>query len=205
MINLWELIAADSNQMSESPPPETPHTILDHSKMCFETLMRLYYLRHGFEAADLFSMHYLTVLSFMSVAKLKTLASSATPSLAAVDDARATLILAAKGLRDQGQNYYLSHTMYHLVRSQASSEDAELMLKFVHVRKEESEAWQLRSRHVQSQFPVNIIQITEDPENKRLSNMIKQYADMALESASQMSSSESESESSPRVTRRRKQ
>jgi len=31
---------------------------------------------------------------------------------------------------------------------------------------------------------VNIVKITEDPENKRLSNLIKQYADVALESTS---------------------
>jgi len=143
--------------------------------------MRLYYLRHGFEAPDMPIMLSLVVLSSMSMAELKNLtASSATSSLAAIDDVRSTLFLAAKGLHDQGRNYYMSQAIYNLAQSQMNSEDAELMWKFVDAKKEGREAQQLRAKHVQSQFPVNIVKITaEGPERQRLSNMIKEYSDMA--------------------------
>lgn len=58
-----------------------------------------------------------------------------------------------------------------------SSEDVELMEKFVQVRKEDSEARKLRANHLQSQLPMNVVNITEDVEINRFSNLIKQYAD----------------------------
>jgi hypothetical protein len=191
LLNLWELLVDDADPIPEHPPPDTPHGFLSHSKVCFETLIRLYYLRHGFDVADVFFMHYLEVLSFTSMAALKTLTFSATSSLAAIEDARATLILAAKGLRDQGRNYYLSETMYYIVESRMSPEDAELMWKFVHARKEDNLARRLRARHLHSQIPVDVVKITEHPDNKLLSYLMKQYADMSLESTSESSDSTS--------------
>jgi len=191
MLNLWELLVAEADPILEP----SIHEGLAHSKMCFETLLRLYYLRHGFEAMDVFIIHCLQVLSFMSVATLKTLPSSSTASFlaAAADDVRATLILTAKGLCDQGRNYYLSETIYYVVESRLSPEDAELMRKFVHIRKEDSEARHQRARHLQSQILVDVVKITEHPENKSLSNLINQYADMALEPTSPAESSDSKS------------
>lgn len=42
-----------------------------HSKMCIETILRLYYLRHGFRTSSAFLAHSLTVLAFMAHAQLK--------------------------------------------------------------------------------------------------------------------------------------
>lgn len=178
MAKLWELVVTDADPIPEFPAPGTPHAVLAHSKMCIETLMRLYYLRHGFETADVLLTHYLSALSTRCVNALKTLTlSSTTSSLTAADDARATLILSAKGLRDQGRSYPLSETLYHVVEKRMSSEDVELMEKFVQVRKEDSEARKLRANHLQSQLPMNVVNITEDVEINRFSNLIKQYAD----------------------------
>ena len=94
-----------------------------------------------------------------------------------IEDVRATLVLTTKGLHDQGRSYYLSESVYRLVIGQMSSEDAELMGKFVHVREEDSEVRQLRASHLKNQLPVNVMNITEDAEINRLSNLIKQYAD----------------------------
>ena len=190
MTNLLELLVTDADPILEPPPLDTPRAALAHSKMCFETLARLYYLRHGFERTDALIGHLLTALSFMFMGKLKILASSSTSaSLMEVNDARATLILAAKGLHDQGQNYYVCRTIYDAIESQVSSEDAELMWKFVHVRKEDRRARQLRARYLQSQYPVHFGKITETPK-KNLSDLFKECADMAPESASQAESSD---------------
>lgn len=189
LASLLELLVADADPILDPPPPDTPHAALAHSRMCFETLARLYYLRHGFEATDALAGHLLTALSFMFIGKLKTLASSSTnSSLMEVNDVRATLILAAKSLHDQGQNYYVCRTIYHTIESQVSSEDAELMSKFAHVRKEDSKARQLRASYLQSQFPVGVAKITDSPK-KHLGDLVKEYADMAPESTSQAESS----------------
>src|SRR2546430_16770231 len=100
MLSLWELLVADTDPILEHSPPNTPQAALTHAKMCFETLLRLYYLHHGFETVNIFFTHFLMVQAFASVATLNAQTiSSATPS---IDDVRATLILAAKSLCDQG-------------------------------------------------------------------------------------------------------
>ena len=73
--------------------------------------------------------------------------------------------------------------MYNVIASQVtqvSSEDAELIWKFVYGEKEDSEARQLRARHSQDQFTANIVKMKKDPENKRMNNLMKQYVDRAL-------------------------
>ena len=174
MLNLLGLLVADDDPILERPPPDTPHAALDHAKMCFEALIRLYYLRHGSEAASIFFVHFLQFISFTYTATLKNLTFSTATSSA--DDVRAALILAAKCLSDQGRNYYVSETIYYAVQSQMDSEDAELMSKFVNARKEDIEARQRRARHLQSHIPAEIVKITGHPENKLLSNLMKQYA-----------------------------
>ena len=193
MINLLELLVHHAVSI---PGLENPRILLSNCKVCLETLMRLYYLRHGFEASDTPILRSLVTLSLMSIAELKALTSSSTTSsLAAIDDVRATLILAAKGLHDQGRNYYVSQILYRITQKQMSPEDAKLMWKFVGVRTEESEAEQLRANHVKSQFPVNIVKITDDPGTQRLGDMMKKFSEIARESSAVSESSETESDS----------
>ena len=171
LIKLWELVVADTDPIPESASPGTPHAVLAHSKICFETLIRLYYLRHGFETAEVLLTHYLSALSTWSMHALNALTlSSATSSLVMVDDTRATLILAAKGLSDQSQSYYLSHKVYRVAEKRMSTEDTELIGKFIHIRKEDDEAKQLREGHL----PMNGM---KDEEIDRMSNLIRHYAD----------------------------
>lgn len=177
MMNLCQRLVDSADPI---PGLENPRALLANSEAYFETLMRLYYLRHGFEAPDMPIMQDLVVFSYMAMTKMKSLtSSSATSSLAVIGDARATLILAAKGLHDQGHNYYMSRVMYDIFQKQMSSEDAELMGRFVDEKKEEREVEQLRTKHMQSQSTVNIVKRTKDSEMQRLSNMVKEYADMA--------------------------
>lgn len=186
MLNLWKL-----DPVLE-PPLDSPHTGIVHIKMCFETLIRLYYLRHGSEAPNIAFAHYLQILSFMSISTLKTQTFPST-SLAAIDDVRATLILTAKGLSDQGRNYYLSETIFYIIEDQMSSEDTELLRKFVHVRKEDNEARWQRAKHSQSQIPLDVVKITEHPEDKLLGDLALRLVDKSSESTSPAKPSDTES------------
>ncbi|KAF2096473.1 nitrate assimilation regulatory protein nirA [Rhizodiscina lignyota] len=180
MINLCELLVSLSDKFAAGPL-QSPHSVLEHSKICFETLIRLYYLRHGFESSDTYMAHSLTVMAFMALSQLKQLASSSDPlSMLKREDARASLILAAKGLSDQGRNYYFPYTLFHVVKAATESEDLELLYKSVNLRKENTGWDKLRAKHVQAQYPCNILSITDFREEQRLSNLIKEYADLAL-------------------------
>lgn len=157
---------------------------LSHSRICFETVMRLYYLRHGFSSADCYMAHDLAVLGFMALGKLKDAGGIQN------EDLRSTLLLAAKGLGDQGRNYYLPFTLFHVINGQMSEEDTALLHQFMTSWKEDGNLKQVRARHVQAQYPCDIVKITNYPDSKRLGNLIKQYADLAISEAQSPSASE---------------
>lgn len=129
---------------------------------------------------------FLAVFAFIALAQLKALTySPAGPSSATtLEDVRSSLILAAKGLHDQGQNYYLLYTIFHVVQNSMDDDDRDLMRRYVFVEGEDDQAKQLRTKRVLSQYPVSITRITDDPESQRLGNLIQKYADVAVDQQS---------------------
>ena len=130
-----------------------PLELLAESKRSFETILRLYYLRHGFEHSDLYITHGLNVLTNMALARIK---SATKPSNQELDDARSTLLLAAKGLNEQGKNYYLTYILFRLLVQEMDPADVNVMKTFLSLRRDDSEADRLRTKHVHAQYLVNI-------------------------------------------------
>lgn len=81
-------------------------------------LLRLYYLRHGFSHADVYLVSPLSKLGFMALQSLST-----SQTHADLDYARSTLFLALQGLREQGCSFYISRTMYYILRQQLRPEE----------------------------------------------------------------------------------
>jgi hypothetical protein len=194
MINLCEVLIHDGEPSIVHTELEDPHDELAHSSICFETLTRLYYLRHGFEIADAYMTHNLTVLAFMT---LNRMTQSSQPAESgkhpSEEDKRSTLILAAKGLDDQGKSYYLPYTLLHAVQKQMKSEDVDVLCRFVHRQRDKLLSGPLRARYVHAQYPVNIVDMTEHPDDKRLGSLIQEYANLAIEERSTSSGSEASS------------
>lgn len=180
MITMCEIVIADTSLATTAEPPlNDPHAILAHSRVCFETLIRLYYLRHGFEGADIYFTHQLALLAWRSQTSLQAL-SAAGPS-SDLEDVRSTLILAVKGLHAQGKNYYFSQTVFWAVFRGMSAADAELMYKYAEIRKEDATIGRLRAKHVQTQYPCVVMDKSGHPEKQRLGDMMQQYAHLQLQ------------------------
>ncbi|RFN54940.1 nitrate assimilation regulatory protein nira [Fusarium flagelliforme] len=184
VINLCELLVASAKESEASRTSEEILAQLSHSRICFETIMRLYYLRHGFASADTYIAHDLAVLAFMALGKLKD--GGGAPK----EDSRSTLLLAAKGLGDQGRNYYFPFTLFHVINGEMSEEDTALLYQFMTSWKDDGVSKQVRAKHVQAQYPCDIVKITNYPDSKRLGNLIKQYADLAISEAQSPTNSE---------------
>jgi len=151
--------------------------------------VRLYYLGHGFETADTFLTHHLTVLAFASLGKLKAASPTATasapegaehvadiPGGLSVDDIGSTPPLAAEGLNDQRRSYYLSYALFHVIRAQMDQRDIDVLYQFINTRLEASDVGQLRIRHVRARYPVDIVRMIDNFESKRLENIINEFA-----------------------------
>jgi hypothetical protein len=171
MIQLCEFLQANPEPTDTEFSQQEIKDHLKRSRVCFETIMRLYYVRHGFEGADSYITYDLAVLAFIAQANLKalrssidaqpmsnTMSASSTPysHLSDLDDTRATLFLAAKGLHLQGKSYPLPRTLFHVVQSMRP-EDAAMMYRYADIRPESSAVEALRAEYARSQYPVLIV------------------------------------------------
>jgi hypothetical protein len=184
---------------------------LEKSRACFEAITRLYYLRHGYEYSDAFMGHALTVLSFMAISKVaaaqqqqqqhqqqkqqqqqqqqqqqhsRESTSSSHPQqqdLKFLDVARSTLILGAKGLSEQARNYYMPFTVLHLVLKNMTPQDLDILYTLANVRRESVGMSQERAKHVQALYPIEVVSMVNHPEKKRMGDLIREYAGLALE------------------------
>ncbi len=92
---------------AETDQDPSPQQIVTEARKHLQTLVRLYYLRHGFDAMDLFICIPLVLIGFQSLDAI----NEQTPSLE-LETLRSTLILAAKGLDSQRRSHYLSEALF---------------------------------------------------------------------------------------------
>lgn len=167
-----------------------PLEIVSHANYRIETLIRLNYLRHGFGYYDPFLLTLLITISFGTQAALeaaKSSPSSRDPSHASVEEIRSTLILCAKGLYDQGHNYYVGQVLFRLFLGRTSAAEVELLKAFMpssHLERDQG----LPPERVRSEWPLPIIKIDEDPRTSKLETLVKEYQRLALDSEEDLSS-----------------
>jgi hypothetical protein len=91
-----------------------------------ESLLRIYYLRHGFEAYDSMLLVHLVHLANVTLTRIAMIERS--PSLREtsgedIETLRSTLILCLKGLHDQSKNFYLSGVVFDVMKNRLSAEN----------------------------------------------------------------------------------
>jgi hypothetical protein len=159
-------------------------------KTSFETIIRLYYLRHGFETPDVLLTLFLSSLAFISIDRLKpysAMARDAGPQSSSdalsnpiKEEVWSTLILAQKGLTEQGQSYYLPQTVSHLVLRNFDEDLASLLRQYADGAVEDADARHVRAQHIEAQFPVYLRNLTESPDRQRMNVLVQEYAGMSV-------------------------
>ncbi|KAI1381121.1 hypothetical protein F4677DRAFT_460363 [Hypoxylon crocopeplum] len=144
-----------------------PSTIVNHSKACFETLLRVYYLRHGFESADVTLVQFLHLLGFSA---LKDIASVEKGS-ATYEAIRSTLLLCAKGMWEQGQNYYVSEVMFRLFRQSLSVDDAQLLRDIVEIEEGDGRTDHM-IHEIRSRWPIGRFSMADENGDRTLNHFI---------------------------------
>ncbi|KAF4466393.1 Zn(2)-C6 fungal-type DNA-binding domain [Fusarium albosuccineum] len=146
---------------------QEPLQIAAHARTSLETLLRLYYLRHGFECLDTYLVSLLIDICSGVIDEMKLPHNH--EELTAL---RSTVILLAKGIYEQGQSFFLGKLIFQLVRSKMSPTDLSVLERFVKMeptREDEVKAL----RQVQMDWPVEITSMKDDPESKSLGNFVK--------------------------------
>ncbi|KAL2684517.1 hypothetical protein Neosp_005595 [[Neocosmospora] mangrovei] len=194
LIQLYELLAAKQGAGSPSLPLDTDHlqNTLAECRAFFETILRIYYLRHGFEHGNLMLIQYLTKLAFMALDKLKELSTSiSTLSSSPMDvgdsdprAAKSTLLIAQKGLNDQGKGYYFPQAMSNVVLGRTSTENSYLPQGDTSVEQEAEGEAKKREKQLEGQCPLDVRDISNNPNRHQSENWIRQYAKLTLDETS---------------------
>ncbi|KAK8103262.1 hypothetical protein PG984_016408 [Apiospora sp. TS-2023a] len=122
---------------TQSPSPQS---VVAEATRYLQTLIRLYYLRHGFESMDLFIVIPLVNAGFHIIDDINNHHSSQTPiSAEKLEVLRSTLILIAKGLHSQRSNHYLAEALFRVVRGRMWLQEASLLKTTLHFDEGEEE------------------------------------------------------------------
>ena len=163
IINLFETLSEISGQ--DAFLGVDLQQALYKSTIRFETLLRLYYLRHGCESYDIFMVHYFSFLGLKYIKAPDNIKASEA-------ERKSTIALSLKGLRAQGRNYYLAQVVFRLVKDALGPDAQQLMKEVAEVTEEDDESKSLIQQHVNSSWPVGLSSISMDPNAQRLGNRI---------------------------------
>ncbi|KAL8822314.1 MAG: hypothetical protein Q9191_006949 [Dirinaria sp. TL-2023a] len=144
------------------------------------TLVRLYYLRHGFEAMDLFIVIPLMLAASDCLDEIDE--RMPMPKLEAL---RSTLFLAAKGLYNQRRNHYLAQALFRVIRGRMRPAEVALLRGSMDLRKDEEDERRDMAQPVRSHWPVNVVKKKEDSESQILTNLVESYAHLNIEGDSE--------------------
>jgi hypothetical protein len=158
-----------------------------------EALLRLYYLRHGFDHFDAFLSPYLVQLGFITLHKLRVVTATASSSSTTtttittttntegmIRTLRSTLLLVAVGLHAQGQTHFLGKAILRALTSRMEATERQLLAQLVgdHPEPEPVEArlrsGHVRSGHVRSDLLPSALSFADDPEAHRLGRLVRE-------------------------------
>ncbi|KAH8198531.1 hypothetical protein TruAng_007310 [Truncatella angustata] len=181
VIGLFEPFEKHVQSLLSRGLPDPGKTIAQ-SKASLETLIRLYYLRHGFESYDPTMMLFISMLAWSCLQDYKQMKENGSPQLDAV---RSTLVLCAKGLWDQGENCFLSEVLFRLLKSSLPSKDEVQLLREVADIDEEPDRVSRMIQEVHSAWPFGIFSTAKTSiEEASLSRYIA-WCEQVLEDPSQ--------------------
>ncbi|KJZ79148.1 hypothetical protein HIM_01299 [Hirsutella minnesotensis 3608] len=148
-----------------------PRQVVNESRRRLQTLIRLYYLRHGFEAMDLFIVIPLMLAACDCVDAI----DQDTPA-AQLEGLRSTLILVAQGLYSQRRNHYLAEALFRVVRGRMRPQEVALLRETVTPDEEDAEGKRKMMQAVRSHWPVSVVKKREDMDTQILGNLVESYA-----------------------------
>jgi hypothetical protein len=127
---------------------------------------------------------FLAMLAFLALNKLDSLmardSSEAEVSSMDVGDtdpraAKATLLIAQKGLSDQGRGYYLPKRVLEEVLCRMTPSDSNVLQSFITIQQEGPEVIEERKIRMESHCPPDIMHIANNPDRQQHDNWIRRF------------------------------
>ncbi|KAI7770812.1 hypothetical protein LZL87_004599 [Fusarium oxysporum] len=193
IVQLYEILAPGGQRQAPNLPIEEEELPKSLSKYrgYFETILRIHYPRHSFEYGNMMLTSFLAMLVFLSLHKIESLTTSTEPEhiitgsgldVGDTDpkEARATLLIAQKGLSDQGRGYYLPKTLLRDVLTNMTASDATILQSFITIPPEGPEKTEERKMYMESHCPPDILRIENDLTKQPDGSWIRKFAMLTL-------------------------
>jgi hypothetical protein len=141
--------------------------IENEARLQLELLIRIYYLRHGFDIYNPWLFSFLTGLGFLIVQELKNGDEDMD-----VEATRSTLILLAKGISNQGKCYYLADAMLRSICKVMQPSDVAIQKQYASFEDiDDPKIASERLRLVRTTWSLQVHN-PEDPERKQQWNTV---------------------------------
>ncbi|EGS18031.1 uncharacterized protein CTHT_0060450 [Thermochaetoides thermophila DSM 1495] len=129
------------------PLNPTPYDLYLEAVNCHETLIRIHYLRHGFEGFDTFMLHFLGFNNHLAIRAVETSQGSSY-----LEPRRSSVILFAKGIHEFSQALFIAKAILKLQVGRMQASEAELLRRELEIEPEEV-AYGPMEQTVQSDWP----------------------------------------------------
>lgn len=160
----------------ETNQEPSPQQIVSDAQKHMQTLLRLYYLRHGYEAMDLFIVVPLMLAGYKCIDDINEQVPG--PKL---EGLRSTLILIAKVLYHQRRNHYLAEALFRVIRGRMRQDEFALLKSSMRIDDEEDNEKRDLAQAVRSHWPVSVVKKKEDVESYILTHLVEAYGHLNVD------------------------
>jgi hypothetical protein len=137
-----------------------------------ESLLRIYYLRHGFETFNALLLTHLAHLSNVMLQRLAHIARNGPPT-DEIEILRSTLILCLKGLYNQSRNFRMAGIVFGAIKNQLNAGDQTLLGRFVTMKDPEIDEEALhKAEPVLSEYVIPFVHLNEDPSRGKVNILV---------------------------------
>jgi len=197
-MRLFQPLVVQTATMTTAPPAalkETPQEIVRYSQAMFETLLRLYYLRHSYDMYDPWIIHFLLELGTNALNSLYNATPSTTQQ--STDHLRSSLVLAVAGLKQQSKSVYIARICALGVQKSMRPADLQWVQTYLRLKPVTAEEQRMIDETTRCAYPVPIVSIDGQLETKQLGKIMRGVEELSVEQ--QHSTSEVSSEASDEV------
>lgn len=128
MLNMYKPLLDDDASIATPADGPSPRQIVAESSKNIQTLVRLYFVRHGFEAMDLFILVPLMVVVYDCIEAMdETRSSESALPAGRLASLQSTLVLVAQGLYYQRRNHYPAEALFRVVRGRMSAGEVSML------------------------------------------------------------------------------
>jgi hypothetical protein len=96
----------------------------------------------------------------------------------------ATIILCANILYNQSHNFYLAGAVFRLIKDKMPPQDVHKLRDFAALDNIDEKREGQLTKHIQSELPINIVQVPHNSSNRRLDNLLQPYKEPSVDESS---------------------